>query len=131
MASRLVAKEIGGITAVFGNVSVDQAASNIVYSLGLVNSPVKPLLGFGAKEAGDGFSHFATTIHGRDGLGGARAIRPQGASVSEVISLDEFVDRVSDKLNKFQQKVDLLGVGPATNISILIKRLGAKRISRI
>ena len=131
MASRLVAKEIGGITAVFGNVSVDQAASNIVYSLDLVNPPVKPLLGFGAKEAGDGFSHFATTIHGRDGLGGARAIRPQGAGVSEVISLDEFVDRVSDKLNQFQQKVDLLGVGPATNIPILIKRLGAKRISRI
>jgi len=131
MASRLVAKEIGGITAVYGNVSVDQAASNIIYSLALVNLPVKPLLGLGAKEAGDGFSHFATTIHGPDGLGGARATRPQGAGASEVVSLDEFVDRISDRLNQLQQKVDLLGVGPATNIPVLIKRLGAKRINRI
>ena len=131
MASRLVAKEIGGITAVFGNVSVDQAASNIIYSLALVSLPVKPLLGLGAKEAGDGFSHFATTIHGPDGLGGARATRPQGAGASEVVSLDEFVDRISDRLNQLQQKVDLLGVGPATNIPVLIKRLGAKRINRI
>ena len=131
LASRLVAKEIGGITAVYGNVSVDQAASNIIYSLALVNLPVKPLLGLGAKEAGDGFSHFATTIHGPDGLGGARATRPQGAGASEVVSLDEFVDRISDRLNQLQQKVDLLGVGPATNIPVLIKRLGAKRINRI
>ena len=131
MASRLVAKEIGGITAVYGNVSVDQAASNIIYSLALVSLPVKPLLGLGAKEAGDGFSHFATTIHGPDGLGGARATRPQGAGASEVVSLDEFVDRISDRLNQLQQKVDLLGVGPATNIPVLIKRLGAKRINRI
>jgi len=131
LASRLVAKEIGGITAVYGNVSVDQAASNIIYSLALVSLPVKPLLGLGAKEAGDGFSHFATTIHGPDGLGGARATRPQGAGASEVVSLDEFVDRISDRLNQLQQKVDLLGVGPATNIPVLIKRLGAKRINRI
>ena len=131
MASRLVAKEIGGITAVYGNVSVDQAASNIIYSLALVSLPVKPLLGLGAKEAGDGFSHFATTIHGPDGLGGARATRPQGAGASEVVSLDEFVDRISDRLNQLQQKVDLLGVGPATNIPVLIKRLGPKRINRI
>ena len=131
LASRLVAKEIGGITAVYGNVSVDQAASNIIYSLALVNLPVKPLLGLGAKEAGDGFSHFATTIHGPDGLGGARATRPQGAGASEVVSLDEFVDRISDRLNQLEQKVDLLGVGPATNIPVLIKRLGPKRINRI
>jgi inosine-uridine nucleoside N-ribohydrolase len=48
-----------------------------------------------------------------------------------VVSLDEFVDRISDRLNQLQQKVDLLGVGPATNIPVLIKRLGAKRINRI
>jgi inosine-uridine nucleoside N-ribohydrolase len=131
MASRLVPNEIGGITAVFGNVSVDQAATNIIYSLALVKTPVKPLRGLGVKEAGDGFSHFATTIHGPDGLGGARAIRPQDAGASEMISLDEFVERISDRLSQLQQKVDLLGIGPATNIPILVERLGAKRINRI
>jgi inosine-uridine nucleoside N-ribohydrolase len=131
MASRLVAKEIEGVTAVFGNVSVDQAVSNIIYSLALVDPPVKPLVGLGAKEAGDGFSHFATTIHGPDGLGGARAIRPQGAMASEVVGLEEFVDRIFHRLNQSTQKVDLLGVGPATNIPVLIKKLGAKRINRI
>jgi inosine-uridine nucleoside N-ribohydrolase len=131
MASRLVAKEIEGVTAVFGNVSVDQAVSNIIYSLALVDPPVKPLVGLGAKEAGDGFSHFATTIHGPDGLGGARAIRPQGAVASEVVGLEEFVDRIFHRLNQSTQKVDLLGVGPATNIPVLIKKLGAKRINRI
>jgi inosine-uridine nucleoside N-ribohydrolase len=131
MASRLVAKEIGGITAVFGNVSVDQAARNIIYSLALVNPPAQLLLGLGAKEAGDGFSQLATAIHGPDGLGGARAVRPQDAGASQVISLEEFADRISDRLNQLQQKVDLLGVGPATNIPVLIKRLGVKRINRI
>jgi inosine-uridine nucleoside N-ribohydrolase len=131
MASRLVAKEIEGVTAVFGNVSVDQAVSNIIYSLALVDPPVKPLVGLGAKEAGDGFSHFATTIHGPDGLGGARALRPQGAVASEVVGLEEFVDRIFHRLNQSTQKVDLLGVGPATNIPVLIKKLGAKRINRI
>jgi inosine-uridine nucleoside N-ribohydrolase len=131
MASRLVAKEIGGITAVFGNVSVDQAARNIVYSLALVKPPAQPLLGLGAKEAGDGFSQLATTIHGPDGLGGARAVRPQDAGASQVIPLEEFADRISDRVNQSQQKVDLLGVGPATNIPVLINRLGVKRINRI
>jgi inosine-uridine nucleoside N-ribohydrolase len=131
MASRLVAKEIAGVTAVFGNVSVDQAVNNIIYSLALVDPPVKPLVGLGAKEAGDGFSHFATTIHGPDGLGGAREIRPQGAVASEVVGLEEFVDRIFHRLNQSTQKVDLLGVGPATNIPVLIKKLGAKRINRI
>jgi inosine-uridine nucleoside N-ribohydrolase len=131
MASRLVAKEIVGLTAVFGNVSVDQAAHNIIYSLALVNPPIKPLLGLGAKEASDGFSQLATAIHGPDGLGGARAIRPQSASASAIISFEEFADKISDRLNQSQQKVDLLGVGPATNIPVLIERLGAERINRI
>jgi inosine-uridine nucleoside N-ribohydrolase len=131
MASRLAAKDIEGITAVFGNVSVDQAASNIIYSLALVNPPVKPLLGIGAKTALDGFSEPATTIHGSDGLGGARAIRPQAASTSNVVSLDAFAKAVSEKLDQLQQKVDLLGVGPATNIKYLIDKLGVRRINRI
>jgi inosine-uridine nucleoside N-ribohydrolase len=131
MASRLAAKDIEGITAVFGNVSVDQAASNIIYSLALVNPSVKPLLGLGAKAALDGFSQPATTIHGPDGLGGARAIRPQTAGASNVVSLDTFAKAVAEKLDQLQQKVDLLGVGPATNIKYLIDKLGVSRINRI
>jgi inosine-uridine nucleoside N-ribohydrolase len=131
MASRLVAKRIEGITAVFGNVGVDQAVRNIVYSLALVNPPVKPLLGLGAKEALDGFSEPATTIHGPDGLGGARVIRPQSATASHVIPLDAFAETISERLDQLQQKVDLLGVGPATNIKYLIDKLGVRRINRI
>ena len=131
MASRLVARDIGGVTAVFGNVNVDQAASNIIYSLGLVNPPITPLLGLGAKEASDGFRQFATTIHGLDGLGGARTIRPQTATPSTVMSLAEFAGRLSDRLDRSRQKVDLLGVGPATNIPVLIEKLGAESINRI
>jgi hypothetical protein len=44
MASRLVVKEIVGLAAVFENVSVDQAGHDIIYSLALVNPPVKPPL---------------------------------------------------------------------------------------
>jgi inosine-uridine nucleoside N-ribohydrolase len=131
MASRLVAKDIEGITAVFGNVSVDQAVSNIIYSLALVHTPVKPLLGLGAGEALDGFSEPATTIHGPDGLGGARAIQPQRANASDVISLDEFVETISHRMDHSQQKVDLLGIGPATNIQYLIDKLGVRRINHI
>jgi inosine-uridine nucleoside N-ribohydrolase len=131
MASRLAANDIAGITAVFGNVSVDQAASNIIYSLSLVDPPIRPLLGLGANAALDGFSEPATTIHGLDGLGGARAIRPQGARTSNVVSLEEFAKAVSEKLDQLQQKVDLLGVGPATNIKYLIDKLGVGRINRI
>jgi inosine-uridine nucleoside N-ribohydrolase len=131
MASRLAAKDIEGISAVFGNVSVHQAASNIIYSLTLVNPPVKPLLGLGAKAALDGFSVPATTIHGPDGLGGARAIRPQGTGATNIVTLDAFAKAVSDRLDQLQQKVDLLGVGPATNIKYLIDMLGVHRINRI
>jgi inosine-uridine nucleoside N-ribohydrolase len=126
MASRLVANDIAGITAVFGNVSVDQAASNIVYSLSLVEPPIRPLLGLGANAALDGFSEPATAIHGLDGLGGARATR-----TSNVVSLEEFAKAVSEKLDQLQQKVNLLGVGPATNIKYLIDKLGVGRINRI
>jgi inosine-uridine nucleoside N-ribohydrolase len=131
MASRLAANEIEGITAVYGNVSVDQALSNIIYSLALVNPPVKPLLGLGAKEALDGFGKAATAIHGPDGLGGARAIRPQNTSASNVVSLHAFAETISKRLDQLQQKVDLLGVGPATNIQYLIDKLGFRRINRI
>jgi hypothetical protein len=87
MASRLVVKEIVGLAAVFENASVDQAGHDIIYSLVLVNPPVKPPFGLGAKEARDGLCQLATTIHGRDGLGGARAIRPQSASASDEFRL--------------------------------------------
>jgi inosine-uridine nucleoside N-ribohydrolase len=131
MASRLVANEIEGISAVYGNVSVDQAVSNIIYSLALVDPPVKPLLGLGAKEALDGFSEPATTIHGPDGLGGARALRPQSSSASEVIPLQAFAETISERLDRLQQKVDILGIGPATNIQYLVDKLGIRRINRI
>jgi inosine-uridine nucleoside N-ribohydrolase len=72
MASRLVPKEIVGISAVFGNVDVDQALRNIIYSLSLVAPPLQPVLGLGAKQALDCFNQPATAIHGLDGLGGAR-----------------------------------------------------------
>jgi purine nucleosidase len=131
MASRLAANELEGITAVYGNVSVDQALSNIIYSLALVHPPVKPLLGLGAKEALDGFSATATAIHGPDGLGGARAIRPQNTSASAAVTLHTFAETISERLDHLRQKVDLLGIGPATNVQYLIDKLGVRRINRI
>src|SRR5262249_44514430 len=83
------------------------------------------------KQALDGFSQPATTFHGPDGLGGARAIRPQSDDPSNVISLDDFATIVAERLDQSQQKADLLGIGPATNIQHLINRLGVGRINRI
>jgi inosine-uridine nucleoside N-ribohydrolase len=122
MASRLVPKEIVGISAVFGNVDVDQALRNIIYSLSLVASPLQPVLGLGAKQALDCFNQPATAIHGLDGLGGARAIRPQPDRPSYVVQLDEFASVVARTIDQSKQKVDVLGI---------VDKLGVTRINRV
>jgi inosine-uridine nucleoside N-ribohydrolase len=78
MASRLAAKDIEGITAVFGNVSVDQAVSNIIYSLALVHPPVKPLLGLGAKK------HSTASVNSRRRSMDRTALEARGQSDRKV-----------------------------------------------
>jgi len=114
MALRSPDVRVLGITTVAGNVGVEQATRNALYTAELCGSdtPVyrgaeKPL----ARDLED-----ATWFHGMDGLGdrGYPAPRAQARSGHAVDALIEIIDR--------NPGVELVTLGPLTNIALALQR---------
>lgn len=131
ISTRLVPNEIIGISSVFGNINVDQALENIKYSLEIAKYSNNIFLGKGANCALDGFVQFAENIHGKDGLGSARLIRSQEENHRQSIELNDYAIAIRNKIDETGIKVKILGIGPATNIPMLVKILGKDRIEHI
>jgi purine nucleosidase len=113
-------------STVFGNVSARQAAHNVSKLLQLLH--IDAPIFVGADRASDNFVRYATDIHGPDGLGDA---------VGEV-GPDEQLTVLSHDLPQFSKRrghdtesINILSIGPATNIPLIATSLGSKRVSGI
>lgn len=129
MASRLCPQRIAGVSAVFGNVPVEQAARNIAYTLTLGGLVPLPPVGLGAASAADGFRRFALDVHGEDGLGRARKVQPAEPHF-EALTLEAYAKAVLARQPPDTQ-FEILAIGPATNVPQLVELIGPSRISRI
>ena len=103
--------EISGVTAVAGNISVEQAAKNAKMTLEVCGCDVPVYAGQSQplfKERLDTIS-----VHGADGMGDADIIHPQGA-----IEEGNAVHFILETVRKYPDEIELVVLGPATNIAL-------------
>jgi inosine-uridine nucleoside N-ribohydrolase len=125
-AAKLVAGSDLVFSTVFGNVSARQAACNVQRLLQLLDVTAPVLVG--AERASDGFVHYATEVHGADGLG--NSVGAVGADTQFAPLADE-IGKIAGRLKRDSDPIRILGIGPATNIPAIAGAIGAKKIGGI
>lgn len=106
------------ITTVFGNVGLDAATNNILAVLAVSGADIPVHKGAPLPLVQKIID--ATHVHGEDGLGGAK--RP--AQIGEVAGDDavSFIIAEIDTALAAGEKVDLIMIGPLTNLALALRR---------
>lgn len=104
--------EVDAICAVYGNVDVDNTSSNLEYLMSLLKGR-HPRIFRGADKPIVGRRLEAQHVHGSDGISG---LRPPGVDGG---SLEDF-DRLIDMLRDSSGDIEILALGPLTNIARII-----------
>ncbi|MCM5552952.1 nucleoside hydrolase [Pleomorphomonas sp. NRK KF1] len=104
------------VTTVFGNVGLDAATANILATLAVAGIEVP--VHMGARKAIAQPLIDAKHVHGEDGLGGA----PRPARTAEPAGDDAvgFLVRTLREAGSEGRKVDLLMIGPLTNLALAL-----------
>lgn len=108
--------EIVGITTTFGNVSVDQAATNALYLTAIANQIVPVTKGVKAPwvKPGEPPPDF---IHGADGLGNL----PSRVATSNVLDPRASAQFIVDMARAQPGEITLVAVGPLGNLALALK----------
>ena len=106
--------EIIGITAVYGNTWVDQAARNAAIVLDVAGRTNVPIF-VGAAGPLQGEATIDTSWHGVDGLGDRGLPGPSPETQPEIAA--EYLVRIA---NENPGRVDLLAIGPLTNLAAAV-----------
>ena len=116
--------DVAGITAVSGNVPVDQAATNALRVVELLDKPkVWVAEGLARPLARDPIRAF--NFHGRDGLGDSRLPRPKLRPASRS-ALSAIIETLS---SSSRGELSIICTGPLTNVaSLFIEYPRAKRM---
>src|SRR5277367_2167480 len=114
MALRAPGIQVVGITTVHGNVGVEQATRNALYTVELCGSKVPVYIGAAKplqREPQD-----ATWFHGKDGLGDVGY-----APVSSRAADGDAVDVILASISTYPD-LELVTLGPLTNIALALQR---------
>ncbi len=107
--------ELLGITTTFGNVSVDQAATNALYLTAIASRAIPVTKGVAApwyKSPEAPPAH----IHGADGLGNLGARRP----VNQQLDPRSSAQFIVDMTRAYPGEITLVAVGPLGNLSLAL-----------
>ena len=102
--------EILGVTTLVGNVDLEQSTQNALMALEMAwcSAPVQK----GASERFNGDNIEVSSVFGSDGMGEADLIHPTGkAEDTDAVSF------ILDTVKKYPNEVELVVLGPATNIA--------------
>jgi purine nucleosidase len=105
------------ITTVFGNVGLDAATTNILAVLAVVGANIPVYAG--ADRPVTAAIVDAKYAHGEDGLGGAT--RPVVTQTIEAENGVDYLRRTFRQAAKAGQKVDILMIGPLTNLALAVR----------
>jgi len=113
--------DIKAITAVNGNVHLNQVFENIQKVLSLIRPKTHPLIAKGADRPLSGRPLYAHSIHGADGLGGARLEIKEGEIFWQIYpaNADELI---IDLAEKYKEELTLIAIGPLTNLALAMKK---------
>jgi len=113
--------EIKAVTGVNGNVPLAQVFENIKKVLSLIQPKDKPLIARGADRPLKGKPIYAHSVHGKEGLGGAKIDRREGEEWWEIFSgsADELITKMS---RQYANELTLIATGPLTNLALALQK---------
>jgi purine nucleosidase len=124
--------EVKAVTGVNGNVPLNQVFENIQKVLSLIQPQHKPLIARGAEKPLKGETIYAHSVHGRDGLGGAKIERTEGEKWWKIFSgsADKLITKMAHQL---PNELTLIATAPLTNLALGIQKdlEGMKKLKEI
>jgi inosine-uridine nucleoside N-ribohydrolase len=124
--------EVEAITGVNGNVPLERVFENIQKVLSLIHPQKKPLITKGADQPLEGKSIYAHSVHGQDGLGGAKIERKEGEEWWEIYPgrADELITKMA---RQHPNELTLIATGPLTNLALGLQKdpQGMKKLKEV
>ncbi len=113
--------DVKAVTGVSGNVPLGQVFENIQKVLSLIQPKNKPLIARGADQPLKGKPIYAHSVHGKDGLGGAKIDRKEGEEWWQLFpgSANELITKMA---RRYPEELTLIATGPLTNLALAIQR---------
>ena len=113
--------DVKAVTGVNGNVPLEQVFENIQKVLSLIRPQNKPLIAKGADRPLKGKTIYAHSVHGKDGLGGAKIERKEGEEWWQLFHghADELITKMA---RQYPNELTLIATGPLTNLALAIQR---------
>ena len=115
LAATSVQLDILGITVLYGNVPLENAAKNALMTLELcdVEAPVY----IGAKKPLKKEREEMISVHGEDGMGDQDLIHPKRSAED-----GDAVDFILDTIKSDPGEVEIIAIGPLTNIALAVMK---------
>ena len=107
--------DILGVTVLVGNVDLEQGARNALMALEMAGSDAPVYKGASSNLSGKKIEAFS--VFGEDGMGAAGLIHPKGKAMDK-----DAVEFLLETVRRYPDEVEIIALGPATNIAIAIKR---------
>jgi purine nucleosidase len=113
--------DVRAVTGVNGNVPLEQVFENIQKVLSLIQPKNKPLIAKGADRPLKGKPLYAHSVHGQDGLGGAKIDRDEGKQWWQFYAgpADELITKMA---RQYPDEMTLIAIGPLTNLALAIQK---------
>jgi purine nucleosidase len=113
--------DVKAVTGVNGNVPLEQVFENIQNVLSLIHPQNRPLIAKGADQPLKGKPIYAHSIHGQDGLGGAKIDRKGRKEGWQFYAgpADKLIPEVA---RQYPDETTLIAVGPLTNLALAIQK---------
>ncbi len=113
--------DVKAVTGVNGNVPLEQVFENIQKVLSLIQPKSKPLIAKGANRPLKGNTVYAHSVHGKDGLGGAKIDCGGGEEAWQLFPgrAEELITKMA---RQYPDEMTLIATAPLTNLALALQR---------
>lgn len=124
--------DVKSVTGVNGNVPLEQVFENIKKVLSLIQPKNKPIIARGADRPLKGKTIYAHSVHGKDGLGGAKIERKEREEWWQ-FSSDPAYKLIPKMAHQYPHQLTLIATGPLTNLALAVQNdlEGMKKLNEI